>query len=90
MLGGLPVIRAGRVGGTTAPFTDPVRPLNRNDRSPLPPAPEAPAPSFEVEHLRCYLPPRSNGLIGGRSFMIAHNLEAVSGSRLPCPAVVIK
>ena len=33
-----------------------------------------------------YLPPRSNGLIGGRSFMIAHNLESVSGSRLLCPA----
>jgi hypothetical protein len=36
---------------------------------------------------RCYLPPRSNGLIGGRSFMIAHNLESVSGSRLLCPAM---
>jgi hypothetical protein len=24
---------------------------------------------------RCYLPPRSNGFIGGRSFMIAHSLE---------------
>jgi hypothetical protein len=26
----------------------------------------------------------------GRSFMIAHNLESVSGSRLLCPAMVIK
>ncbi len=39
---------------------------------------------------RGYLPPRSNGLIGGRSFMIAHNLKSVSGSRLLWPAMVIK
>src|SRR5882672_262033 len=35
-----------------------------------------------------YLPPRSNGLIGGRSFMIVQSLASVSGSRLLCPAVV--
>ena len=37
-----------------------------------------------------YVPPRSNGLIAGRSLMIAHNLESVSGSRLLWPAMVIK
>ena len=37
-----------------------------------------------------YSPPRSNGLIGGRSFIIVQSLESVSGSRLLCPAVVIK
>src|SRR3982074_1214142 len=36
-----------------------------------------------------YLPPRSNGLIGGRSFMIVQSLDWVSGSRLPCPVVAI-
>lgn len=37
-----------------------------------------------------YSPPRSNGLIGGSSFMIEQSLASVSGSRLLCPAVVIK
>jgi len=32
----------------------------------------------------------ANGLIGGRSFMIVQSLDSVSGSRLLCPAVVMK
>jgi hypothetical protein len=35
-------------------------------------------------------PPRSNGFIGGSSFMIVQSLESVSGSRLLCPAVVMQ
>jgi hypothetical protein len=38
----------------------------------------------------CYVTPRSNGVIRGRSFMIAQSLASVSGSRLLCPAVVMQ